>query len=174
MHITLLLLLCSMLKAFNLGTLCLGVLFLSFDGGRPRFMMFTSILSAARVPLFLGCPHMDVLKNEDRRQLPCSWASPTFQGRSGGAMRAVCVGITCPHITHIHDSLHVSCTVLCVSLGALNQDITVSSQQDLIYFSHPNANNIDFDDFSFLYMTSLMSTIISLLKRSSKYSYMKI
>ena len=149
MHITLLLLLCRMLKAFNLGTLHLGVLFLSFDGGHPRFMMFTSILSVARVPLFLGCPHLDLLKNEDRRQLPCSWASPTFQGRSGGSMRAVCVGITCPHMTHIHDSLHVSCTVLHVSLGALNQDITISSQQDLIYFSCPTAKNIDLDDLSF-------------------------
>jgi hypothetical protein len=64
-------------------------------------------------------------------------------------MRAVCVGITCPHMTHIHDSLHVSRTVLRVSLRALNWDIAVSSQQDLIYFSCPNANNIDLDDFNF-------------------------
>jgi hypothetical protein len=36
-----------------------------------------------------------------------------------------------------------------VSLGALNWDIAFLSQQDPIYFSHPNANkSIDFHDFS--------------------------
>ncbi len=46
----------------------------------------------------------------------------------------------------IHDSLHVLRTILRVSLGALNRDMAVSSQQDLIYVSRPNANHINFDD----------------------------
>jgi hypothetical protein len=46
----------------------------------------------------------------------------------------------------IHDSLHVLRTILRVSLGALNRDMAVSSQQDLIYVSRPNANHINFHD----------------------------
>jgi hypothetical protein len=48
-----------------------------------------------------------------------------------------------------------------VSLGALNWDIALSSQQDPIYFSRPNAKNIDFHDLSIFMCDQLDEAVLS-------------